>query len=99
MTIEVALKEIKSLLSEVNSKLDSLLEEKDTCALMALEEKSLKDFLKGEPDIYTFSKASRQSNLEGTDSWRNRRSRLKTQERKKQQKLQNTHGLNQAFIC
>jgi len=53
MTIEVDLKEIKSLLSEVNSKLDSLLEEKDTCALMALEEKSLKDFLEGEPDVYS----------------------------------------------
>jgi hypothetical protein len=56
MTIEVDLKEIKSLLSEVNSKLDSLLEEKDTYALMALEEKSLKDFLEGEPDIYIKAK-------------------------------------------
>ena len=53
MTIEVDLKEIKSLLCEVNSKLDSLLEEKDTYALMALEEKSLKDFLEEEPDVYS----------------------------------------------
>lgn len=53
MTIEVDLKEIKSLLTEVNNKLDSLLEEKDTYALMALEEKSLKDFLENEPDIYS----------------------------------------------
>jgi hypothetical protein len=53
MTIEVNLKEIKSLLTQVNSKLDSLLEEKDTYALMALEEKSLKVFLENEPDIYT----------------------------------------------
>lgn len=53
MTVEVELKEIKSLLSEVNKKLDSLLEEKDTCALMALAEKSLKDFLEKEPDIYS----------------------------------------------
>jgi len=53
MAIEVDLKEIKSLLSEVNKKLDSLLEEKDTCALMALAEKSLKDFLEKEPDIYS----------------------------------------------
>ena len=30
MTIEIDLREIKSLLSELNSKLDSLLEEKDT---------------------------------------------------------------------
>ena len=53
MTIEVNLKEIKSLLTEVNNKLDSLLEEKDTYALMVLEEKSLKDFLENEPDIYS----------------------------------------------
>ena len=53
MTIEVDLKEIKTLLSEVNSKLDSLLEEKDTGALMVLEEKSLTEFLEGEPDVYS----------------------------------------------
>lgn len=53
MTIEVELKEIKSLLSEVNKKLDSLLEERETAALMVLEEQSLKDFLEKEPDIYT----------------------------------------------
>jgi hypothetical protein len=53
MTIEVDLKEIKSLLLEVNSKLDSLLEEKGSCALVALEENSLKGFLEGEPDIYS----------------------------------------------
>ena len=53
MTIEVNLKEIKSLLTEVNNKLDSLLEEKDTYALMVLEEKSLKDFLENESDIYS----------------------------------------------
>jgi hypothetical protein len=53
MTTEVELKEIKLLLSELNSKLDLLLEEKDTQALMCLEEKSLKDFLEKEPDIYS----------------------------------------------
>jgi hypothetical protein len=53
MTIEVDLKEIKSLLSEVNKKLDVLLEEKETLAVMALAEKSLKNFLEKEPDIYT----------------------------------------------
>jgi predicted nucleotidyltransferase len=55
MTIEVDLKEIRNLLSELNKKLDVLLEEKDseTYALMALAEKSLKDFLEKEPDIYT----------------------------------------------
>jgi predicted nucleotidyltransferase len=53
MTIEVDLKEIKNLLSELNKKIDVLIEEKETLALMALSEKSLKDFLEKEPDIYT----------------------------------------------
>ncbi len=53
MTIEVELKEIKSLLSEVNKKLDSLLEERETAALTVLEEQALKDFLEKEPDIYS----------------------------------------------
>ena len=53
MTIEVDLKEIKSLLSELNKKLDVLLEEKETLAVMTLAEKSLKDFLEKEPDIYS----------------------------------------------
>jgi hypothetical protein len=30
-----------------------LLEEKDTCVIMALEEKSLKDFLEKEPVLYS----------------------------------------------
>ncbi len=51
MPIEVDLKEIMDLLSELNKKLDVLLGEKDTetCALMALAEKSLKEFLEKEP--------------------------------------------------
>jgi len=53
MTIEVDLREIKNLLSELNKKIDVLIEEKGTLALMALAEKSLKDFLEKEPDIYT----------------------------------------------
>jgi predicted nucleotidyltransferase len=53
MTIEVDLREIKNLLSELNKKIDVLIEEKETLALMALAEKSLKDFLGKEPDIYT----------------------------------------------
>jgi hypothetical protein len=53
MTIEVDLREIKTLLSELNKKIDVLIEEKETLALMALAEKSLKSFLEKEPDIYT----------------------------------------------
>ena len=44
MTIEVELKEIKSLLSEVNKKLDSLLEDREISALMVMEEQSLRIF-------------------------------------------------------
>jgi hypothetical protein len=53
MTIEIELKEIKSLLSEVNKKLSTLLEERETDSLMVLEEQALKDFLEEEPDIYS----------------------------------------------
>ena len=53
MTIEVDIKEIKGLLSEVNKKLDVLLEEIDTSAITALAQKSLREFLEKEPDLYT----------------------------------------------
>jgi hypothetical protein len=53
MTIEVELKEIKSLLSELKQKMDVLIEEKETSTMMGLSDKSLKDFFEKEPDIYT----------------------------------------------
>ena len=54
MTIEVELKEIRSLLSELNKKMNYILEEIETeKALTVLEEQSLRDFLEKEPDIYT----------------------------------------------
>ncbi len=53
MTIEVDLKEIKNLLSTLNEKIDVLLEDRDTLSLMTLAEKSLKDFLEKEPDLYS----------------------------------------------
>jgi hypothetical protein len=53
MTIEVDLKEIKNLLSTLNEKIDVLLEGRDTLSLMTLAEKSLKDFLEKEPDLYS----------------------------------------------
>ena len=52
MTIEVELKEIKSLLFELRQKMDVLLEEKETLAMMGLSEKSLEDFFAKEPQIY-----------------------------------------------
>jgi hypothetical protein len=53
MTIEVELNEIKSLLFELKQKMDVLLEEKETSAMMGLSEMSLKGFLSKEPDVYT----------------------------------------------
>jgi hypothetical protein len=53
MTIEVDLKEIKDLLSKLNKKIDVLIEDKDTLSLMTLTEKTLKDFLENEPDLYS----------------------------------------------
>ena len=53
MTIEVELKEIKCLLFELKQKMDVLLEEKETSAMMVLSENSLKGFLSKEPDICT----------------------------------------------
>ena len=53
MTIETDLKEIRNILSTLNKKIDVLIEEKETLQYMVLAEKSLKDFLEKEPDIYT----------------------------------------------
>lgn len=53
MTIEVDVKEIKELLSALNKKLDTLIETRGTLSLMILAEKSLKEFLSKEPEIYS----------------------------------------------
>jgi hypothetical protein len=53
MTIETDLKEIRTLLSKLNKKIDVLIGDKESLQYMALAEKSLKDFLEKEPDIYT----------------------------------------------
>ena len=53
MTLETELKEIKEKLLELNEKLDALLEERETQVAMGLSEKSLNEFLEGEPDLYT----------------------------------------------
>ena len=53
MTIETDLKEIRNLLSTLNKKIDALIEDKENLPYMVLAEKSLKDFLEKEPDIYT----------------------------------------------
>jgi hypothetical protein len=53
MTIEVDLREIKSLLSALNKKIDMLIEDREILSLMVLAERSLKDFLEKEPDVYS----------------------------------------------
>ena len=53
MTIETDLKEIRTLLSTLNKKIDVLIEDKENLPYMVLAEKSLKEFLEQEPDIYT----------------------------------------------
>jgi len=53
MTIEIDLKEIKNLLSVLNKKIDLLIESRETLSLMFWAEKSLKDFLNEEPNVYS----------------------------------------------
>jgi len=53
MTVEAELKEIKELLSSLNRKIDMLIEDREALALMMLSEKSLKEFLDEEPDVYS----------------------------------------------
>jgi hypothetical protein len=53
MTTEVDLREIKSLLSVLNKKLDMLIEDRETLSVMMLAERSLKGFLEREPDVYS----------------------------------------------
>jgi len=55
MTIEVDIKEIKELIYALNEKIDMLIEAKETLPLMMLAQRSLKEFLEGEPDIYSIS--------------------------------------------
>jgi hypothetical protein len=53
MTIEVDLREIKSLLFALNEKIDMLIEDKEVLAVMALAERSLRGFLQREPNVYS----------------------------------------------
>jgi len=53
VTSKVDLREIKDLLVELNRKIDLLIEDRETLALMVLAEKALKDFFEKEPDVYS----------------------------------------------
>jgi hypothetical protein len=53
LTIEVEIKEIKEMLEALHKKLDALVEDSETLAMMNLSQKALKDFLTSEPDLYS----------------------------------------------
>ena len=53
MTIEVEIKEIKTMLGEVSMKLDALIQDRETLTMMLISKRALKDFLASEPDLYS----------------------------------------------
>lgn len=55
MTVEVDIKEIKQLLGQLDKKLEALADEQEVRGVMAASERSLKDFLAKEPDLYSRS--------------------------------------------
>ncbi len=53
MTIEVEIREIKKMLEALHEKLDTLVQEHETQAMMVLSQQSLKDFLAEEQELYS----------------------------------------------
>ena len=53
MTIEVEIREIKEILEKLYKRLDALVEDRETLAMMTISQQSLKDFLASEPDLYS----------------------------------------------
>ncbi len=53
MTIEVEIREIKELLGELNRKLDAMVQDKETLAMMVMSQQALKEFFLDEPDLYS----------------------------------------------
>jgi len=53
MTIEVEVREIKQMLEALHEKIDSLVEERETKAMMVVSQQSLRDFLANEQDLYS----------------------------------------------
>jgi len=51
--MEAELADIKRILTEMSRKLDEFLEEREITGMMKLSEVSLRDFMEGEPDIYS----------------------------------------------
>ena len=53
MTVEVEIQEIKNMLGELSKKLDALIQDREAVALTIFSQESLKEFLAGEPDLYS----------------------------------------------
>lgn len=53
MELEVDIKEMKGLLKALNDKLDVLIKSRENLSMMLLSERSLKEFLDEEPNIYS----------------------------------------------
>jgi hypothetical protein len=53
MNIEADVKEIRKLVNEMSKKLDLLLQERETLAVMKVSEQALSTFLEEEPDLYS----------------------------------------------
>lgn len=53
MTIEVEIREIKEMLEKLNRRLDTLVQDREKLAIMEISQESLRDFLTGEPDLYS----------------------------------------------
>ncbi|MHA1917047.1 MAG: hypothetical protein ACTSUV_01900 [Candidatus Ranarchaeia archaeon] len=61
MSLESELIKIKNMISLLDKKIDNLLHERESFAIMNLSEKSLKDFLDREPNLYTLKDVRRRS--------------------------------------
>ena len=53
MNIEAEVNEIRLQVNEISKKLDLLLQERETLAVMKVSEQSLYTFLEEEPDLYS----------------------------------------------
>lgn len=55
MTIKADIEVIKKLLSTLNMKMDLLLENRESLSIKTLAEKSLREYLEQEPDLYSIN--------------------------------------------
>ncbi len=53
MTIELEIREVKRMVGELSKKLDALVQDRETVAMIIMSEQSLKGFLAAEPDLYS----------------------------------------------